>query len=316
MNKKILILDTTGSDWTDRHIALHNEVEVDSIYTPHSLFLRGLRRYHLYSNMCRKSIWYGSWFKKLDNYRLIIIFSDIKSVSIFKDIRNQGYQGKLCFYYRDPVARKRYRPGDIHALDADVFLSSFDSDDAEKYNMFLNPQFFFREDKIKAMDIIYDAVLVSSDRGRLPLILSVKNLLDKEDLKSYFFVLKDKGKKYSKSSSQAGVSFQDKPLDYEDILMLNQQSRAIVEINAKGQAGLTNRAMESLFMGKKLITNNMAIQELDFYHPDNVYILDSDSRSIREFLMVPYNFDVQEKRNYYEFNAWLCRMQQAMQVYR
>ena len=297
MNKKILILDTTGNDWTDRHIALHNEVEVDSIYTPHCLLLRGLRRYHLYSNLCKKSIWYGSWFKKLDTYKMIIIFSDIKSVSIFKDIRNQGYQGKLSFYYRDPVERKRYRPDDIRSLDANVFLASFDSKDAVKYNMFLNPQFFFREDKTRVMDIIYDAVLVSSDRGRLPLILSAKQLLDKEELKSYFFVLKDKGKTYSKDLSQSGISFQDHPLDYEDILMLNQQSCAIVEINAKGQAGLTNRAMEALFMGKKLITNNMEIQELDFYHPDNIYVLGNENRSIREFFRVPYNFAIQEKQS-------------------
>lgn len=316
MNKKTLILDTTGKDWTDCQIAAHDGIEVDSIYTPHSLLLRGLRRYHLYSSFYGKSIWYGSWFKKMNAYDTIIIFSDIKSISIFKDIRNMGYTGKLCFYYRDPVLRKRYRPDEIRALNADVFLASFDSSDAMRYHLFLNPQFFFCEMATKKMDIIYDSVSISSDRGRLSLILSAKELLDKEMLKSYFFILEDRGKKYPKDLDKKGISLQNKPLTYEDILILNQQSRAIVEINANGQVGLTNRAMEALFMKKKLITNNKNIQFLDFYHPDNIYILNNESRSIREFLNIPYNFITQKTQEYYDFDSWLYRMKEAMNVYK
>lgn len=310
MNKKILILDTTGNDWTDKQIASHENVDVDRIYSKRCIPLRALRRYHLRSAFGKKSIWYGSWFYRLNAYRIIIIFSDIKSISIFKDIRNQGYTGKLCFYYRDPVSRKKYRPSDIRDLNVDVFLSSFDSSDAEKYNMFFNPQFFFKELIMKKEPTIYDAVSISSDRGRLPLLLSMKKLLDKEGLNSYFFILKDKWKRYRDLNISSMLY--NTPLSYEEILSLNRQSRAIVEINATGQVGLTNRAMESLFMEKKLITNNLTILNLDFYHPDNIYIIGNDKRSISDFLKIPYNRVVQKSVNYYDFDTWLYRIQSSI----
>lgn len=310
MNKKTLILDTTGNDWTDKQIASHKGVDVDRIYLKRCLPLRAIRRYHLRSPIGKRCIWYGHWFQKLNHYGLIIIFSDIKSVSIFKDIRDHGYTGKLCFYYRDPVLRKKYRPNDIRNLHADVFLSSFDSSDAERYDMFFNSQFFFKELAVKQESILYDAVSITSDRGRIDSILSTKKLLDEEGLNSYFYILKDKHKRYG-DSNLSSILY-NTPLSYEKILSLNRRSRAIVEINATGQIGLTNRAMESLFMKKKLITNNLAIQNLDFYHPDNIYIIGYDQRLIRDFLRIPYNSIVQKYMNYYDFDTWLYRMQQAM----
>lgn len=305
-----MILDTTGKDWTDKQIATHENIDVDSIYSKQCLPLRALRRYHLRSILGKRSIWYGAWFHRLSDYDSIIIFSDIKSISIFKDIRKQGYRGKLCFYYRDPVLRKNYRPDDIRNLNMDVFLSTFDSSDAKKYNMFLNPQFFFKELSIKKEPIVYDAVSISSDRGRLPLLLATKKLLDKEGIKSYFYILKDKRKNYSKSI--LSPMLYNTPLSYEEILLLNRKSRAIVEINAKGQVGMTNRAMESLFMRKKLITNNSTIQALDFYHSDNIYIINNDKRNIRDFLEIPYNDITQKSMDYYDFDAWIYRMQEML----
>lgn len=309
MNKKTLILDTTGIDWTDRQIASHDGIDVDCIYKPHCLPLRALRRYHLRSILAGKFIWYGNWFQNMNYYDTIIIFSDIKSISIFKDIRNNGYQGELCFYYRDPVSRKPYRPDDIRTLQANVFLSTFDPADAAKYNMFFNPQFFFREVATQKIDTIYDAVSISSDRGRLSEIISTKSILDKEGLKSYFFILKDKRKVYPKDLTQKDIILSNKSLSYENILALNQQSRAIVEINAKGQIGLTNRAMEALFLGKKLITNNHDIINLGFYHPDNIYIIGMNRESISIFLDKPYYHNTSRVIDYYDFDSWLKRMQ-------
>ena len=72
-------------------------------------------------------------------------------------------------------------------------------------------------------------------------------------------------------------------------------------------AGLSLRPMEALFFGKKLITNNRTILDMDFYRPDNVYVLDQDPRSFEEFFACEYKPVPAGVRDRYLLSNWLKR---------
>lgn len=307
MSKKILVLDTTGCDWTDKNIALHPNVNCEAIYTSMPLCFRVLRLIHLNTCFGGKKIWYGKWFARIKEYSCIIIFSDIKSVSIFKDIRASGYTGKLVYYYRDPIFRKRIKPSDIIKENCDVLIATFDQEDAKRYNLLFNPQFYFRDNILNSCQYKYDAVFVGSDRGRLNDIKNMKELLDTAALSSYFYVLKDKNKYYNEVDY-----IHSSPLSYNEIINLNRCSKSIVEINEQGQVGMTVRAMEALFLKKKLITNNHSIMNVSFYNKNNIFVVGKDDIStLKEFIDSKYVDIDDEIVEFYSFSSWLERIEKG-----
>lgn len=65
-------------------------------------------------------------------------------------------------------------------------------------------------------------------------------------------------------------------LSYQENLQHIARSKAVLEILRDGQSGQTLRALECLFYHKKLITNDARVQEYDYYHKDNIFILGKD----------------------------------------
>ena len=106
MRENVLILDCTGDDWTDNHLAMLTGVTVDSIYQKKSKLFRGIRRFCYKFKLFNNAYWYGSWKYDLDKYNTIIIFSCLLGSEIFSWIRKKGYNGRLIFYYRDPQSAK------------------------------------------------------------------------------------------------------------------------------------------------------------------------------------------------------------------
>lgn len=86
-------------------------------------------------------------------------------------------------------------------------------------------------------------------------------------------------------------------------------SKVVLDIAHPDQSGLTMRTIELIGMQKKIITTNKDIINYDFYHPDNILIMDRESTFIdRNFIdsdYVPLSFDL---INRYSINQWLKRM--------
>ena len=306
--KKILILDATGKDWTDRHLQ-GPSVDVFAVYHPMPLLLRVLRRIIFNSNLPGKSLWYSNWKKQLKSYDMIIIFSAILGNEIFSWIRKQGYQGRLIFYYRDCVhasyLKDFAKPEAIRSAEENIELWTFDPKDAKVYSMMYNPQFYFRQPELK-IPIQYDIVFVGSTNGRLVQLLKWKHLFQKMGLKVYFHIKKHR---FEKIPEEYKDEVTDQALPYEQILSLNRQSKAILEINQAGQTGLTVRALEAIFLKKKLLTTNESIQDTPLYNPNNIFILKSEEENaIRNFMKKTLDktaFD--EEIEYYDAKNWLKR---------
>lgn len=66
-------------------------------------------------------------------------------------------------------------------------------------------------------------------------------------------------------------------------------SCCILDVEHTAQRGLTMRTIEMVGMGKKLITTNQGITKYDFYHPNNICVIDRKNPAIpQDFWTSPY----------------------------
>ena len=117
-------------------------------------------------------------------------------------------------------------------------------------------------------------------------IQKIYHELKTSGLKVKFIVKKEEKEKINVTED---FNLIDRNISYENVLKLNNLSKAIVEINQSQQNGLTVRALEALFTEKKLITNNLDIINMDFYNKNNIFIIGHDSLNLlRKFIDSDY----------------------------
>lgn len=72
--------------------------------------------------------------------------------------------------------------------------------------------------------------------------------------------------------SYSEVSFQS--LSSQEIVNVFLQSKVVIDIEHPKQNGLTMRTIEMLGLQQKIITTNQSVRDYDFYHPNNVLIVE------------------------------------------
>lgn len=310
---KILILDSGGSswiDWTDNHLRKLHNVEVEELYIDVNFLLHVIRKIHYLTKIPKKEFWYSSWKKEIFKFNKIIVFSSpLLGGEIFTWIRKQGWLGRLIIYYRDSQSAKWLKRGcrfeEVCRLNKNVELWTFDRGDAEKYGMRYNPQFYFNTFNYKGKDVLYDAIYVGASRGRAHKIKLLYEFLRSRGLKLKFIV---QGGEINDLKGKEGVRYVHRKIDYSEVINLNRQSKCIIEIMNEGQIGVTLRTMESLFIERKLITNNHDILNMDIYHPDNVFVIGFDNiDSFDKWISKPYRKVDDEIRNGYTAESWIRR---------
>lgn len=66
---------------------------------------------------------------------------------------------------------------------------------------------------------------------------------------------------------------------------------------------MTQRPFLALSNNIKLVTNNKKIKDMDFYSPDNIFILEDDNISdLCDFLKNP--IDIKNDLKYYSLSEW------------
>lgn len=70
--------------------------------------------------------------------------------------------------------------------------------------------------------------------------------------------------------------------------------------------GLSIRFFEGLYYQKKVITDNVMVKNYDFYHPDNIFIVENNNyKNIELFLKKPYHKLPEEIVEKYGFSNWI-----------
>ena len=194
---------------------------------------------------------------------------------------------------------------------------TFDRFDAENIpGLTFRPLFYIDSySKLPDFKKKYDLSFVGTGHGDRSLIVKKIEAQMKETGLSFFyylylhsrllyFYLNAKNAKFRVNSSYKDYSFT--PLSEKDIINIIASSQAVLDIQHEMQTGLTMRTIEVLGAGKKLITTNADIVNYDFYHHDNILVIDRDNPVIdKSFLTSPYKALPDSIRFKYSIEGWI-----------
>ena len=173
---------------------------------------------------------------------------------------------------------------------------TFDPRDSEKYNTNFLPLFYVKKDSANSKNE-YDVSTVMSfyveKSGNLNMIL---NCLPEEISKNIYLRLRDKFYYYrlllfkKKKIEKIKQYFKYDSLKREDVFEIFENSKAVLDCPLPKQRGLTMRTFEVLAMNHKLITTNENIKEYEFYSPDNIFVVNKETKEIpSDFFETEFN---------------------------
>lgn len=172
---------------------------------------------------------------------------------------------------------------------------SFERKDIEVYksiqylpNFYLD-DIFCEDVEMQKQNIQYDIFFVASYLPeRYNILCELEDFSKRNNLKLkgiLFISFKTYFKEYLKGNKMKISHFVFSPLSRKQYLKLWAQSRAIFDISSIKQNGLSQRCIETIEGGKKLITNNHQIIKEIFYSPEQILVLENDDfKSIVQFL--------------------------------
>lgn len=260
-----------------------------------SIVAKFFRRITLSVGFIRRKFWYGKWFNQLKGYDTILLFAINDIQKIVKDIYKYTKPGqRKIIYFWDPVFRVS------ECLEYPFEKWSFDEQDCSQYHLRYNSTFYFKQILFEVQPSVKpdccSVYFIGLDKGRRKLIGNIQEKLRLMDIHTNFIVFDDNIKER--------ISFEK---NLENI----SASNAILDLSQQNQSGLTVRVMESIFFGKKLITNNSLIGGQAFYHPDNIFIFGKDDMDeLKTFLLKPYNKKhVESFQDFFDFDNWMRRFE-------
>lgn len=249
--------------------------------------------------------------KKIYDFVFLINLETI-TFSLLNELRKQQSDAKFILYMWDSLELKSVSTSLLDIFDQTF---TFDYKDATERNMNFLDLFYSNEYiKLENSKKLYDLCFIGTIHGdRFQILKEVKKQSEALELKIYYYLYMPSKilfffrKLFDKKLN--GISYQDvrfKSLSASDASKIMNQSRAVLDFSYKNQRGLSMRTFEVLATRSKLITTHKRIVDYDFYHKNNIFILDKENVFIdKDFIYSEYRElrpNIYEK---YSLKYWL-----------
>lgn len=232
---------------------------------------------------------YGNWSKHIKEYNKFIIFDTLYNTRISKKIKRKNPDCEIILYFWNKInnLNKDFLKDNL----IDDFYT-FDKEDAEKYKIKYNSQFYTNKIKLEENEKTIDVLFLGRAKTRKSQILNYEKQMNDVGLKTKILIIENE------------KDF----IEYEEYLKMLSRAKAILDIVDGNQRGLTLRCLEALFLEKKLITNNPELKNYEFYNSNNIFILEEDNlKNIKQFIDKSIAKIEKEKIEYYDFKNWINR---------
>jgi hypothetical protein len=244
--------------------------------------------------------------------QIFVINPEYISVNIILSLKEKTKASRLILYMWDSFSNKKKIIDVIKYFDK---VLTFDSDDANRLNLFFRPLFFSsgRQDKKKYQNEIDISFIGTGHSDRVRIIEQIKKqCIDLQFYYYFYLYLPSKVVYYFHKITNKHfkgikkIYFHYDHIDYEKYIKISESSKAIIDIEHPKQKGLTMRTFEVLGKERKLITTNENIKNYDFYNPSNILIIDRLNPSInKDFINTDYQ-PLPAKIYYkYSIDGWL-----------
>ena len=265
------------------------------------LYLKKQRKFH--SEIINKNAQ-----KKYD-----FIFANNKvDIEVLKKYRKTFPDAKIILYLNDSVKNIKGVEKTFSYFDK---VLTFDRSDAEKYSIVFRPLFFsdlFTQKKNEKTPETTDICFVGTCHSdRLSIIKRIKEKYSSYNyflycyLQSwfmyYYYRLTDSEYRTVKKDF-----FKYTAMPLSDVVNELAKSKAILDMQHPLQTGLTMRTVETIGMGKKIITTNTDIANYDFFDKNNILIIDRENPEIPEdFIYGQYKDLPDEIYEKYSISGWI-----------
>lgn len=210
---------------------------------------------------------------------IFIIRPDLMDISVLEELKKRT--DNFIAYYYDSCKKYPKQLEIVHFFDK---IYSYEKDDIEKHH-FTETTNFVYDQNIESEKIEFDMFNISSYDTRIDELDHLSRVLSGAGFKINFMLFWYEPLNYPYLTSTT------KYIDLHETKKMIAKSKAVVDIQRADQKGLSFRTFESLGYRKKLITTNPAVKDYDFFHPDNILVIDCnniDIAQIKEFLHLPY----------------------------
>ncbi len=278
-----------------------NECEIMNVFRGSTSYLFSFIRQYI--TALPPKIWIRNKSKNDLNIPLIVMIDSGHTLeSLAYHIKDKASHQRYVFYYWNTVAKSPIKPEDLRNMGYEVW--SFDKGDCIKYDLLYNPTFYFDSWYVglnHKRDVAYDVYYIGRDKNhRADKVDEIKSVLTKHNMS--VFAYHTAAKWYKRFSDKRYKKY----VNFQKMLSMELQGKAILDIVIDNQFGPTLRVFDALCNGRKLITNNLSIKDMRCYSPQNVFIWGEDSEDrLKQFVDSP--FDAGVNVDYYRFEEWLKR---------
>lgn len=304
-NKKVLIIREEQDEF-EIFCSNHMRRENVDVMTPYRK-VDGLG--HYIRAICKRSgnhflqrYWINEWKKKIDKYDYIIVFDNCATDILLKWIADEKLSAKIILWLWNIPSNS------ISSLEKYVDeVACFDELYCRANGYRFVHQFYFKDINIVNEQSKWDLIYVGTDKERYEMLKPLASYASSRKLR-YEIYLYNKTAYSENDVDEFGIRKSNIKIPYEELLKMIFSSKAIIELNLVEQSGLTLRALEALFLGRKLITNNRNIKSFDFYNRNNIFVINEEVESINDFLKkpcVPISELILEQ---YTYDDWLRKI--------
>jgi hypothetical protein len=82
-----------------------------------------------------------------------------------------------------------------------------------------------------------------------------------------------------------GIEYTTELIPYKEMLIHSIRCNCLLDINQNGAVGNTSRFLEAIMYNKKLLTNNLAAKESEFYQPAYMFVFHDITEVNPEFIL-------------------------------
>ena len=244
-----------------------------------------------------------------DTYDLIIVF---RSDSYEKDflIRLKNQTKRMVAYQWDGIERYPKVKEYIPIFDEFYCFNPPECGDEIKFL----PNFYFESlVKYPLPDKNEDFIYIGYYDELREKALSKMSKELKDTSLNFRFELKsfDKKSREKPVTENPEINFIDEIYDYETLFEIHKNYKVFIDIKQPVHEGLSFRFFEALILQSKIITNNASVKTYNFYHPNNILVVDWEKitkEEIIDFMSIPYHPLDPKIIEEYSFKKWINKI--------
>lgn len=234
-----------------------------------------------------------------ENNLCVVVYGYYITPDFLRYVRDKYPNAKIVKINRDSyeIWRKKnplFSDKDINELFDLQF--SYDLGDSEKYNMIHFDEIESKVDISIAKDYpLYEVFFAGAAKDRLPFLIMIYDYLEKNGITPFFYITN-----VNKQDQivRKGIKYAEKNMKYSDMLYKTVNARVVLEVNQGCVDGFTSRFLEAVLYNKKLLTNNTAVKNNEYYNEDYINIFSNPEDINIDFILQDKEVDYHYKNEF------------------